>query len=86
MEPRVITHLFPDKAGNVRVVRLKTANGEIERAPQLLYPLELHCEVAEPQLNPEAVPYEPRPRRKAAVAANSSIQEIVNFENLMEGI
>ena len=60
----------------MRAARLKTPNGTLERAVQHLYPMELHCDVEKKQpLNPEAVDFDPRPKRAAAVAARLRIQQ-----------
>ena len=41
----VVEPLHPGKDGVVRAVGVRTANGQVEGAPQHLYPLELSCEL-----------------------------------------
>jgi hypothetical protein len=50
----------------------------LERAVQLLFPLELSSDVVleVPIMNPDAVEFEPRPRRDAATAAKLRIEQI----------
>ena len=73
----IVEETYPGKDNVVRAVRLKTPNGTLERAVQHLFPMELHCDVEKkPQpLNPEAVDFDPRPKRAAAVAARLRIQQ-----------
>jgi hypothetical protein len=73
----IVEETYPGKDNVVRAVRLKTPNGTLERAVQHLYPMELHCDVEKKQqpLNPEAVDFDPRPKRAAAVAARLRIQQ-----------
>ena len=61
----IIEETYSGKDNVVRAVWLKTSNGTLERAVQHLYPMELHCDVEKkPQpLNPEAVDFDPRPKR-----------------------
>ena len=79
----VVQKLFEGRDGVVRGVELKTAKSVIDRAVQMLYPLELKVsadtapQVEEP-LNPQAQEF--RPRRKAAQAAQGNITQILNFE------
>lgn len=76
----IVSETFPGSDGVIRGVKLKTANGHLERPVQHLYPLELHCEIdrepttKEPHLDPEAQVF--RPRRDAAVAANLRMKQV----------
>ena len=74
----IIEETYPGKDNVIRGVRLKTPNGTLERAVQLLFPLELSSDVVPevPILNPDAVEFEPRPRRDAATAAKLRIEQI----------
>ena len=75
----IITRLIKGKDGVVRGAKVKTAKGELERAIQQLYPLELSCDEKNfPELNPRAAPYVPRVTREAAAAAKVRIQQIVD--------
>lgn len=81
----VVQELFLGRDGVVRGVKLKTANGHLERPVQHLYPLELSCNVPpvtkEQDLNPEARPF--RPKRAAAKKAAERITEIANLETVI---
>ena len=73
--------MIQGRDGVVRVVKVLTANGELERPIQFLYPLELSCntgECAEPRLNANAKEF--RPKRRAADDAIKNIHEICNYE------
>ena len=65
---------YPGKDNVVRAVGVKT--GSLERAVQHLYPMERHCNVNEKTqpLNPQAMTFNPRPKRDAAVAARVRIE------------
>ena len=80
----VVTKTHQGRDGVVRGVELKTATGVIDRPVQLLYPLELKCDVKataeQPRLNPEAPEY--RPKRDAAVAAEFRLKEVERVENV----
>ena len=76
-----VTDMIQGRDGVVRVVKVLTANGELERPIQFLYPLELSCntgECAEPRLNANAKEF--RPKRRAADDAIKNIHEICNYE------
>jgi hypothetical protein len=50
------------KDGVVRGAVVKTGKGTLERAVQHLFPLELSCDLnSNPQLNPDATEFHPRP-------------------------
>ena len=75
----VVGKTFPGKDGKIRTVKLKTSNGELERPVQHLFPLELPCDRHQKEdLNPEAPVF--HPRRDAAVAATTRIQETAEHE------
>ena len=46
---KVVVHLLTGKDGFVRGTRLGTREGFLERAVQLLYPLELSCDIEKPK-------------------------------------
>ena len=76
----IVVSLHPGKDDIVRAIGVRTPNGHIERAPQHLYPLELHCDSQPPALNPQDEEFTPRPKRDAAVAASRRIQDIAEIE------
>ena len=78
----IVEDTYPGKDHVVRGVRVKTANGTCERAVQLLYPLELSCDVdpKTPTLNADALEFVPRPRRDAATAANLRIEQMAEAD------
>ena len=80
----VMTKTHQGRDGVFRGVELKTATGVIDRPVQLLYPLELKCDVKttaeQPRLNLEAPEY--RPKRDAAVAAEFRLKEVERVENV----
>ena len=83
----VVTGVYPGKDGIVRAVELKTAHGTLERPTQHLYPLELTCYNARETVpsvlsvlsNPTAPLF--RPRRHAAVAVRTRIQELNTYDH-----
>ncbi len=76
----VVEQLIQRRDGIVRAARLRTGKNKIERAIQMLYPLELQCDVCkrESELNPQAETF--RPRRRAAVIASEGVKETLNYE------
>ena len=72
----IVTDVFPGKDGVVRAVELRTQTGTLQRPVQLLYPLELSCDIKQAEtgvvLNVDAEEY--RPRRTAAEIAKIQIQ------------
>ena len=72
----IVEGLIRGRDGVVRGAKVKTVNGQLERAVQHLYPLELSCD-REPavSLNPTAPTFNPRPRRDAAATATVRIQQ-----------
>ena len=86
-----VDELFVGKDGITRGVRIKTARGFLERPVQLLYPLELHCDVntndeiqlgktkdgnENVKLNPEASTF--RPKRTAAAIASIKLNDMID--------
>ena len=60
---------------------MKTGKGKLERAVQNLFPLELSCDLNNnPQLNPDATDFHPRPKRASAEAARVAIRELAENE------
>lgn len=74
----IVTALIKGRDGVVRVAKVRTSKGSLERPIQQPYPSEL-TSVTKPNyvLNPEAPEFNTRSRRDAAVAAAAHIQEIV---------
>lgn len=79
----IVNRTFPGKDGIVRGVELKTVTGFIERPVQLVYPLELDCDInatgKQTSMNPNAPEF--LPKRGAAVAADLRIKEIQQSED-----
>ena len=79
----IVECLIKGRDGVVRAARVKTRKTVVERAVQLLYPLELACEreraVQTRELNPQAEEY--RPKRKAAQLAAGTVREIIQDES-----
>ena len=82
----VVERLIKGKDDVVRGARLKTNKSHVERAVQLLYPLELSCDIEETvqeggleTLNPKAPEF--RPRRRAAEIARETVRETFSYEN-----
>ena len=64
----------------VRGAKVRTANGELERAIQQLYPLQLSIEEKNWEPNPSAPAFFPQPSRDAAVAAELLVQQHVQTD------
>eukprot|EP00795_Rhopilema_esculentum_P000506 gene506-10185_t len=81
----IVDKVIQGKDGVVRGARLRTGKTKIERAVQLLYPLEIDCDVPEKEtkkaenLNPQAKEF--RPQRRAAQIAKSSVKETFAYED-----
>ena len=72
----MVEGLIRGRDGVVRGAKVRTVNGQLERAVQHLYPLELSCEKEPPVgLNPTAPTYHLKPRRDEAAAATVRIQQ-----------
>ena len=74
----VVINIFPGSDGVIRAVELRCDNGStLQRPVQLLYPLELSCDIEKPvdegPLNAEAREF--RPRRNAAEIAKIRISD-----------
>jgi hypothetical protein len=80
----IVQELYPGRDGVIRAAKIKTGNGHLERAVNLLYPLELSCDIrpstSGENLNPEAAVF--RPTREAAVTARLRIQEQANDDEI----
>jgi hypothetical protein len=73
--------IITGKDGVVRGAVVKTGKGELERAVQQLFPLELSCDLNNnPQLNSDASEFHPRTKRAAAEAARVAIRELAENE------
>ena len=71
----IVSDHIKGKDDVIRGAKVRTANGELERAIQQLYPLELSIEEKNWEPNPSAHAFIPRPRRDAAVAAELRVQQ-----------
>ena len=65
----VVVQLLTGKDGFVRGAKLRAGKGVLERAVQLLYPLELSCNVERPRPVLRAEASEFRPKRNAAAVS-----------------
>ena len=75
----IVQQTYPGHDRHIRAVQLKTRKGVLECPVQLLYPLELQCELsagARQQLNPDAPVFTPRPVQDAAVTARAQTQDL----------
>ena len=76
----VVVNIFPGTDGIVRAVELRSEKSILQRPIQLLYPLELSCDVKksgkDDTLNVEAEEF--RPRRNAAEIARIQIGDQLN--------
>ena len=79
----IVESLIKGGDGVIRAARVRTRKTVVERAVQLLYPLELACEKERAsetrELNPQAEEY--RPKRKAAQLAAETVREIIQDES-----
>lgn len=71
----VVCGVIQGKDKVVRGVSVRTSNGNLERAVQHIYPLELSCDDTKWTPNPKAPPFTPRPTRDAAAAAKIRLQQ-----------
>ncbi len=79
----IVDGLIEGKDKVIRGAKIRTGKSYLERAIQLLYPLELSCDI-EPerkdgQLNPTATEF--RPKRRAAVDAREITRAIAEEED-----
>ena len=75
----IVEQLIRGRDKVVRGARLKSKRSHIERAVELLYPLELECDNTEnKELNPKAPEF--RPTRKTAEIAKQSVKETFRYE------
>ena len=77
----VVNQLIEGRDGVIQGAQVRTSNGELERAVQHLYPLELSCDKPKWKPNPSAPTYNPRPQRDAAAAAKARIQQQADVED-----
>ena len=82
----IVEKLIEGKDGIVRAARIRTRKTHIERAVQLLYPLELSCDRTEEverdgevELNPQAKVFQPK--RRAAEVAKETVRETFRYED-----
>ena len=79
----IVESLIKGRDRVIGAARVRTRNTVVERAVQLLYPLELACERERAsgtcKLNPQAEEY--RPKRKAAQLAAETAREIIQDES-----
>ena len=71
----VVSGVIEGKDNVIRGVRVRTSKGNLERAVQHIYPLELSCDEPKWKPNPEAKTFAPRPTRDAAAAAKLRVQQ-----------
>ena len=75
----IVEQLIRGHDGVMRGARLKSKKTRIERAVELLYPLELECKVKEAkELNPQAIEF--KPKRRAAERARETVAETFRYE------
>ena len=75
----IVSAIFPGRDGIIRAVELKTTHGTIERPVQHLYPLEIACDKdTVHDTSKDTIVF--RPRRDAAVAVRTRIQELNELE------
>ena len=93
----IVEQLVKGRDGVIRVVKLRTKKAEIERAIQLLYPLELACDVdtqckdvdtqcKDVDTQCKDVSLDPKakefkPRRKAAKIAEDNVKQTFLYED-----
>ena len=71
----VVSGVIEGKDNVIRGVRVRTSKGNLERAVQYIYPLELSCDEPKWKPNPKAKTFAPRPTRDAAAAAKLRVQQ-----------
>ena len=71
----VVENVIKGRDGVIRGAKVRTAKGNLERAIQQLYPLELSCDEEKWTPNPHAPSFVPRPKRDAAAAATLRLQQ-----------
>ena len=77
----IVTDLIKGRDNITRAAKLKAGKGNLERAIQHLYPLELSCDREQTApLNPTALAFKPRHQRDAAAAAKLRIQQVAGEE------
>ena len=77
----IVAELIKWRDNITRAAKLKSSKGNLERAIQHLYPLELTCDMQQMvPLNPTVPPFKPRHKRDAAAAAELRIQQVVGEE------
>ena len=80
----MVTKLICGKAKVVRGVKLQSGKATLERLVQLIYPLELKCDVrkCETKLNTNAEEF--KPKRRAAVVAEAKNKKLFELEEADE--
>ena len=78
----VVVQLLTGKDGLVMGAKLRAGKGVLERAVQLLYPLELSCNVERPRPVLRAEASEFRPKRNAAAVAKIRIRDQAQEDEL----
>ena len=79
----IVEELIKGRDEVVRGAKVRTATGNLERAIQQLYPVELSCEASKLKWtpNPNVPPFLPRPKRDSAAAATLRIKEQFQQDN-----
>lgn len=78
---RIVDDVIKGRDGVVRGAKVQTAKGNLERAIQHLYPLELSCEEQKGIPDPRAPVFTTRPKRDAAAAATLRIEQQAQMES-----
>ena len=77
----IVEELICGRDGIVRGAKIRTPNGNLERAVQHLYPIEVSCDLRPTiTLNPDTPIFHPRRTRDAAAAARVRMQDIEESE------
>ena len=76
-KPGVVEDLITDRAGVVRVAKLRSSKSSLERPIQHLYSLELSCDsTVETTTSGPVDTHVARPQREAAAAAGLRVEDI----------
>ena len=76
----VVSRVMKGRDYVIRGASIRTSNGNIERAVQHIYPLELSCDETKWNPNPEAPTFTSRPTRDAAEAAKIRLKQVADAE------
>jgi hypothetical protein len=79
-----VTRLIRGKDKVVRGAKLQCDKATIERPIQLIYPLELECDVTECETKLKPTAQEFKPRHQAAIGAEAKNKELLEREEMDE--